>query len=88
MTEFAYTNAKNRSISHIMFELNYGYYFCVYFKDNINLYSKSHSVDKLIRKLKNLISICEQNLLNAQKLQKQAYNKRVKPQSYALSEKK
>ena len=33
------------------------------------------------------MDICQQNLLHAQKLQKKAYNKGVKPQSYASKEK-
>ena len=33
------------------------------------------------------MTICQQNLYHAQKLQKQAYNKGVKPQSYALGNK-
>ena len=31
--------------------------------------------------------ICQQNLYHAQKLQKQVYNKDVKPQSYAFDKK-
>ena len=33
------------------------------------------------------MDICQQNLLYAQKLQKKAHDKGVKPQSYALEEK-
>ena len=33
------------------------------------------------------MAVCQQNLHHAQKLQKQAYNKEVKPQSYALGNK-
>ena len=33
------------------------------------------------------MAICQQNLHHAQKFQKRAYNKRVKPQSYVLSNK-
>ena len=42
---------------------------------------------KLSSELRNLITIYQQNLHYVQKLQKQAHNKRIKPQSYILGNK-
>ena len=39
MAEFIYNNAKNASISHTSFELNYGYYPWMLYEDDVNLYS-------------------------------------------------
>ena len=82
MTEFAYNNAKNASTRYTFFELNYGFYLQVFFKDDVNPYSRPYFANKLAKELRELIDICQQNLLYAQKLQKNAYNKGVKPQSY------
>ena len=87
MAEFAYNNTKNASTGHIPFELNCGFHPRVFFKDDIDLRSKSRSANKLAKELKKLMDICQQNLLHAQKLQKRIYNKGVKPQSYAPREK-
>lgn len=57
MLEFAYNNAKNVSTSYISFKLNYGLYLYIFFKKNINLYLRFCLVNKLAKKLKNLISI-------------------------------
>ena len=48
---------------------------------------QSKSVDKLLAKLGELMIVCRENLYHAQKLQKQAHNKGVKPQSYAPGKK-
>ena len=87
MAEFAYNNAKNASTGHTPFELNCGFYPQVSFKDDVNPYSRSCFANKLAKKLRELMDICHQNLLHAQKLQEKAHNKSVKPQSYALREK-
>ena len=84
MAEFAYNNAKNASTRHTFFELNYGYYPQVSFEENVNPYSKSKSADELSAELKDLMTICRKNLCHAQNLQKCAYDKNVKLQSYAL----
>ena len=83
MVEFAYNNAKNTSTGHISFKLNYRYHPRISDKKNPNPRLKSKTVKELSSKLQNLIAICQQNLYHTQKLQKQANNKRVKPQSYA-----
>ena len=87
MAEFAYNNAINANTSHTPFKLNCGFYPRVSFKDDIDLYSRSCFADKLTKELRELIDICQQNQFNAQKLQKRAHDKGVKPQSYALGEK-
>ena len=51
MAEFAYNNTKNVSISHTLFELNYGYYLWLSYEKNIDFRSKSRPVDKLLVEL-------------------------------------
>ena len=87
MVEFAYNNTKNASISYTFFKLNYGYYLYISYKKDLNPHSKLKTAKKLSSKLQNLMAVCQQNVYYAQKLQKQAYNKGVKPQSYALGNK-
>ena len=87
MAEFAYNNAKNASTGHTPFKLNYGFQPQVFFKDDINPCSRSRSANKLAKELKELMDICQQNLFHAQELQKRAYDKGMKPQSYASGEK-
>ncbi len=87
MAEFAYNNAKNASTNHTPFELNCDYYPRVFFKEDVNPHSRSYSADELAEKLRELIEACYQNLFHAQELQKRAYNKRVKSQSYATADK-
>ena len=67
------------SIANISFGFSY--------EENIDPRSKSKFADKLLSKLRELITVCQQNLHHIQKLQKQAYNKGVKPQSYAPGDK-
>ena len=87
MAEFAYNNAKNTSTGHTPFELNYGYYPRILYKDNIDLRSKSKLVDNLSAELRKLMIVCRKNLHHAQKLLKRAYNNSVKPGSYAPDDK-
>ena len=65
MAEFAYNNAKYASIGHILFKLNYKYHPKYLFKDKTKLCSKSCSINKLVKELKELIKICCQNLHHA-----------------------
>ena len=58
MANFIYNNAKNASTNYMSFELNYGYYPQVFFKDNINSCSKFHFANELAKKLRELINIC------------------------------
>ena len=71
MAKFAYNNTKNTNTSHILFELNYGYYSQVSFKDNVDSYSRFCFADELVEKLRELIDICQQNLFHTQELQKE-----------------
>ena len=87
MAEFAYNNTKNASTNHTLFELNCSFHPRVSFKDNVDPCFRSCSADKLTKELKELMDIYQQNLFYAQKLQKKAYDKVVKPQSYALGKK-
>ena len=87
MAEFAYNNAKNTSTGYTPFELNCGYYLCVSYEEDLDLCWKSRTAEKLSFKLWELMIVCQQNLHHAQELQKRGYDKGVKPQSYAPSEK-
>ena len=87
MVEFAYNNAKNANTGHTAFELNCGFHPQVTFEDDVDPRSRSRSANKLAKELKELMDICQKNLLHAQDLQKRANNQGVKPQSYAPGEK-
>lgn len=87
MADFAFKNSKNDCTDHTMFELNCGHYLWIFFKDKCNIHFESSSVNGLDIKQKELMNIYHQNLLYTQDLQKQAYDKGVKPWSYAPSEK-
>ena len=71
----------------MLFELNYGYNSKMLYKEKVNPRFKSKSADKLSAELRELMIICRENLQYTQKLQKQAYNKGVKPRSYVFIEK-
>ena len=87
MAKFAYNNAKNVSTGHTPFELNYGYHPRMSYKDDVDPCSQSKTADKLSVELRKLMIVCCENLYYAQELQKQAYDKGVKPRSYAPSDK-
>ena len=87
MAEFAYNNTKNASTNHTPFKLNCGYHPHVSYEKDLDLCSKSKTAKEFFFKLRNLMAVCQQNLYHAQKLQKRAYNKGVKPQSYVLGDK-
>ncbi len=58
MAEFVYKNAKNASIDHTLFELNCGYYPKVFFKEDVDSHSRSHSANNLAKELKKLMEVC------------------------------
>ena len=87
MAEFAYNNVKNTSTGHTLFKLSCSYHPKMLFKEDVDPRSKSRSADELARELRELIEVCYQNLLHAQKLQKRAHDKRVKSRSYTPGEK-
>ena len=65
MAEFAYNNAKNASIGFTPFELNCRYHLQVSYKEDLDLHSKSRTVEELSFELQELMTICQQNLHNA-----------------------
>ena len=83
MAEFAYNNAKNVSTGYTLFELNCGYYPRVSYEEDLNSRLKARTAESLSSEHQKLMTMCQQNLHHAQELQKQAYNKGVKPRSYA-----
>ncbi len=87
IAEFAYNNAKNGSTGHTSFELNYGYQPRVSFEEDVDPRLRSRSANKLAEELRELMEVCCQNLLHAQKLQKRAHDKGVKSYSYAPGKK-
>ena len=82
MAKFAYNNAKNAKIDHLLFKLNCGYQPCVFYKKRTDLCLQPKTTNKLLAKLQKLITVCQKNLYHMQTLQKQAYDKGVKPKSY------
>ena len=87
MAEFAYNNARNASTGHTSFELNYGYYPWVSYKEDVDFRSQFKSADKLSAELRELMIVCQENLYHAQELQKRVHNKGVKSQSYSPGKK-
>lgn len=53
-----YINTKNINYDYTLPKFNYNYHSKVFYKENINLYSKLKLINKLITKLKKLITIC------------------------------
>ena len=82
MAKFVYNNAIKPKTGHTPFKLNCSYYLYFFFEKNTNSRSKSKLADKLFAELRKLMIICQKNLHHTYKLQKQAYNKSVKPKSY------
>ena len=87
IAEFAYNNAKNTSTGHTPFKLNCSYHPHVSFKENTNPYSWLKTAVELLSELQELMTVCWKNVHHAQELQKQAYNKGVKPKSYTPGDK-
>ena len=79
MAEFAYNITKNTSTNHTPFELNCGYHLQMLYKEDVDSHSQFKSADKLSAELRKQMIVCRKNLYHAQKIQKQAHNKRVKP---------
>ncbi len=68
MAEFVYNNAKNASIGHISFKLNYNYHLGIFFDEDVDPCSRSRSANKLVEEMRELMEVCCQNLLYAQEL--------------------
>lgn len=62
IAKFAYNNIKNISTSYTLFKLNFGIYFWVSYKKNINPQFKFKVVDKLATELKKLSAVYRKNL--------------------------
>lgn len=58
MAKFAYNNTKNASIGHMPFELNYGYYLQILYKDDVDFCFRSKSMNKLLAELIELMIVC------------------------------
>ena len=87
IAEFAYNNAKNTSTSFTPFKLNCGYHPWVFYKKDLDPRSKLRTAEELSFKLRELMTVYQQNLYHTQELQKRAHNKGVKHQNYAPGEK-
>ena len=57
IAKFAYNNIRNASTSYIFFKLNCRYHPYVSYKEDLNLYLKSKTIEKLFFKLQNLIGL-------------------------------
>ena len=68
MAEFPYNNAKNASTGYTSFELNCGYHPSVSYEEDLDSRSKSRTAEELSSKLRELMTICQQNLHHAQEL--------------------
>ncbi len=64
MAEFAYNNTKNASTGHTSFELNCSYHPRVSFEEDVDPHLRSHSINKLVEKLRELIEVCCQKFLH------------------------
>lgn len=87
MARFAYNNAKNANTGYKPFELKCGYHLCVSYKEDIIPHSKLKLTDDLANKLREIMAVCQKNFYQAQKLQKQVYDKGKKPKNYIPSDK-
>ena len=65
MAEFAYHNAKNASIGFTPFELNCGYHLRVSYEEDLDSRSKSRTAEELSSELRELMTVCQQNLHHA-----------------------
>lgn len=63
MADFTYNNAKNIVNIYALCKLNCKFHPQFLFEENINLYSRFYSANKLAKKQKKLMEICCQNLL-------------------------
>ena len=68
IAEFTYNNAKNASTGYTPFELNYGYHSRVSFEEDVNSRLRSFFVNKLAKKLSELIESYCQKLFHVQEL--------------------
>lgn len=62
IAKFVYNNAKNTSTGCTHFQLNCGYHPQIYYKEDIDSPSKSKITKKLLFKLCELMTICQEKL--------------------------
>lgn len=62
MAKLAYNNVKNVSTGHTLFELNCGYHLRACYEKDVNPCSQLKSVDKLLNKLRELMTVYKKNL--------------------------
>lgn len=74
---------KNVATGYILFKLNYHYHFGLFFEIKVSFCTTSCPANKRATELKKLMLIPWQNLLHAQKLEKQGHNNGIKSYSYA-----
>ena len=86
IAEFAYNNTTNTSTDYTPFKLNCGFYRKISYEEDVDPQSKSKTVKQLVTELQSLISMCRENLYDAQELQKSYHNKHTKPKSYAVGD--
>ena len=55
MAEFTYNNTKHASIGYMPLKFNCGYHLHVFYKENVDPRFRSKVVDKLTKKLRNLM---------------------------------
>ena len=87
MAEFTYNNTKNTSTGFTLSELNCGYHPRFFYEKDLDPHSKSKTAEELSYKLRELMTVYQQNLHHVQELHKRGHNRGVKPQSYAPDEK-
>ncbi len=61
MAKFTYNNARNASTGYTPFELNYGFHPKVSYKEDVDPYFRSKSVDMLATVLRELMTVCRDN---------------------------
>lgn len=61
IAKFAYNNGKNTSTIHISFQLNCNYHLRACYEEDVDLYSKSKSFNKMGIELQELIVVCKDN---------------------------
>lgn len=84
---FTSNNIKNVSTSYTLFQLKSNFHPKVSYKEDIHLYPKSNTADKLADKLRDLMSICMDDFPYVQELQKCYVDKYAKPRSCASDNK-
>ena len=86
MAEFAYNNSVNASTRISPFEVMLGYSPRMTFEEPVDPRAKSVSAQQHARHLSNLMSVLRENLMEAQRYQKQYADKHSKPMQFAVGD--